>query len=233
MTKGEIDRLGVRLRDGTASSSDLELLDRYRRSFSPALEDVAAIIRDTLSTDPGKRIKLPRSIIEELRRQKTSLSRIQDIAGCRVIVDNLVAQESVVASLTSVFQGVKVVDRRQKPSHGYRAVHLIVRSRDKLVEIQVRTLIQDLWAQLTEKLHDKVDPEIKYGGGPEQFRSPLTQISATAAFLEREESFVADDVAGTEAYGEGLSERPSALARWRRQLMDEVQQLLSLIERMN
>jgi ppGpp synthetase/RelA/SpoT-type nucleotidyltranferase len=34
------------------------------------------------------------------------------------------------------------------------------------VEIQVRILMQHWWAELSEKLSDTIDPEIKYGGGP-------------------------------------------------------------------
>ena len=49
------------------------------------------------------------------------------------------------------------------------------------VEIQVRTTLQDKWAQLSEKLSDN-DPEIKYGGG-----APVTQrgLLATTRIVEK------------------------------------------------
>lgn len=37
--------------------------------------------------------------------------------------------------------------------------------------------MQHLWAELSEKLSDVVDPALKYGGGPEEFRSALDVIS--------------------------------------------------------
>jgi ppGpp synthetase/RelA/SpoT-type nucleotidyltranferase len=37
-----------------------------------------------------------------------------------------------------------VIDRREKPSHGYRAVHVIVECGGRMVEIQVRTELQHL-----------------------------------------------------------------------------------------
>jgi hypothetical protein len=80
-----------------------------------------------------------------------------------------------------------VIDRRERPSHGYRAMHVVVQQQGKPVEIQVRTRLQHLWAELSEKLSDVEDPSIKYGGGDEQFRAPLLQMSALVAQVERRE----------------------------------------------
>ncbi len=63
------------------------------------------------------------------------------------------------------------------PSYGYRAVHVIVHILGKLVEIQVRSSLQHLWAELSEKLSDVVDPRIKYGGGADWVRKMLSTIS--------------------------------------------------------
>jgi hypothetical protein len=60
----------------------------------------------------------------------------------------------------------KVVDRRGIPVHGYRAVHLIVLPTGRPVEIQVRTLWQQEWAELFEKLADRVGRGIRYGEAP-------------------------------------------------------------------
>lgn len=46
-----------------------------------------------------------------------------------------------------------------------RAVHVIVENSGKLIEVQVRTPLQHLWAELSEKLSDVVDASIKYGTG--------------------------------------------------------------------
>lgn len=102
---------------------------------------------------------------------------MQDIAGCRLVVADIVDQNPVVESLTKVFPNLTVVDRREVPSHGYRAVHVIVEVKDKLVEIQVRTSLQHLWAELSEKLSDVIDPAIKYGGGDESFVKLLASES--------------------------------------------------------
>jgi len=41
---------------------------------------------------------------EKLRRERTRLSRMQDIAGCRVIVPDILTQDEVVAGLTDFFE---------------------------------------------------------------------------------------------------------------------------------
>jgi len=40
LTKGQVDRLGDRLRKGDIGDDDLRLFDNYRRSFSEAYEIV-------------------------------------------------------------------------------------------------------------------------------------------------------------------------------------------------
>src|SRR5215213_9120175 len=147
LTKTQVDRLGDRLRTGNITEADLRLLDQYRRSFTEAYEVVVEAIRNELSLEPtGRPAKSTTSISDKLRRESIRLSQIQDIAGCRLIVSDIAAQESVVQSLTSLFDQTTVSDRREKPSHGYRAVHLIINSRSKLIEIQIRTALQHLWA---------------------------------------------------------------------------------------
>ncbi|MBM4259267.1 MAG: hypothetical protein FJ147_25625 [Deltaproteobacteria bacterium] len=106
---------------------------------------------------------------------------MQDIAGCRLIVPDIANQEVVVQSLQKAFERTTIVDRRQKPSHGYRAVHVIVRCLDKMVEIQVRTLLQHLWAELSERSSDVLDPGLKYGGGDDRIQRVLMHISKMVA----------------------------------------------------
>ena len=43
------------------------------------------------------------------------------------------------------------IDRRKNPTYGYRAVHVIVYWDGIPVEIQIRTELQDTWAQIVER----------------------------------------------------------------------------------
>jgi len=108
---------------------------------------------------------------------------MQDIAGCRVVVPDITGQSSLVGRLEEMFD-VTLVDRRSKPSHGYRAVHVIVRS-ELPVEIQVRTELQHVWAELSEKLADTYGIGLKYGGGPSDIRRVLDEWSVLIAEFEQ------------------------------------------------
>ena len=178
LTKTQVDRLGDRLRKGAITEADLRLLDQYRRAFSEEYEGVVEAIRKELSLEPtGRPAKSTTSISDKLRRESIRLSQIQDIAGCRLIVTDIANQESVVQSLTSPFEHTTVSDRRAKPSHGYRAVHVIVNSHGKLLEVQVRTELQHRGAELSEKCSDIVDPAMKYGGGNKEIQEILAETS--------------------------------------------------------
>ena len=184
VSKTQIDRLGDRLKGGSHTESDLRLLDDYRRSFGEAYQAVVRTIVQRGEFPTGRPAKSTASIAEKLRRESIRLSQMQDIAGCRIVVENVVQQEQVVASLLTDFPGASVIDRRGKPSYGYRAVHIIAEISGKPIEIQVRSSIQHLWAEVSEKSSDVLDPTIKYGGGNDSWRNFLTRSSVSVASYE-------------------------------------------------
>lgn len=190
ISKTQIDRLGDRLKGGNITEEDLRLLDQYRRSFTEAYEVVVGAIKEKLALElTGRPAKSTTSIADKLKRESIRLTQIQDIAGCRIIVADIAEQESVVQSITSLFPQAAVIDRREKPSHGYRAVHVVVKCERKLIEIQVRTSLQHVWAEMSEKFSDVFDPSIKYGGGGRRFQETLqdmTKIITTEEAAEKE-----------------------------------------------
>jgi len=189
LSKTQIDKLGERLRIGKVSADDLRLLDDYRRSFSQSYEQVVGVIRNQLAYEPtGRPAKSTPAIREKLLRESIRLSQIQDIAGCRVVVGDLSAQDSAVARMVLAFPNVSIVNRRLNPSYGYRAIHLIVDCADKLVEVQCRSELQHLWSQLSEGLADVFDPALKYGRGPRKWRMLLDRSSELIANLENSDS---------------------------------------------
>jgi putative GTP pyrophosphokinase len=186
LSKSQIDRLGDRLRKDEHLDSDLELLDAFRSSFGDAQAAVVQKLRELGLNPVGRIAKTTPSIVGKLKRGRLKLTRIQDIAGCRIIVENIAEQDRVVALLIAEFPTNRVVDRREKPSHGYRAVHIIVETGGKSVEIQVRTQLQHLWASFSEETADAIDHSIKYGGGPSGFHDRLQEMSDRVARAESE-----------------------------------------------
>jgi Region found in RelA / SpoT proteins len=114
------------------------------------------------------------------------LSRMQDLAGARIVVDDLQAQDEVTAKIRGFYESrgcaCKVVDRREDPRFGYRAVHLVVRVDELLVEIQVRTELQDAWAQMVERIADRWGRGIRYGEEPD---SPAATVRSGSGLTSR------------------------------------------------
>lgn len=177
LSKTQIDSLGNELRNGVLSETNLALLDEYRKSFGITYEYVINKIRNELGlTATGRKEKTTFSIIEKLKRQHIRLSQMQDIAGCRLVLNNRIEQDNTLDKLCTIFPDHKIVDLRIKPNHGYRAVHVLVKHQAQMVEIQVRSLFQDLWAQSSEAF-SKMDPLIKYGQGNVGIQRMLLSLS--------------------------------------------------------
>ena len=180
----QLNKLGERLRKGPLTDDDIRALDAFRLSFANACDEVIRALLD-LGLQPSSRpAKTTPSIMAKLNRERGRLSRMQDIAGCRVVVENVAAQDRILADIVARFPGAQVVDRRLTPSHGYRAVHVIVRVGELHVEIQVRTVLQHSWAAATEALSDSFGRDLKYGGGPENIRTTIATASQVIKSLE-------------------------------------------------
>ncbi len=176
-SKTQIDKLGERLKRDQVSNEDLSLLSEYCDSFAEPYAEVLRLIRKHLPVEPtGREAKSHMSITAKLKRESIRLSQIQDIAGCRIVAPNRILQNRTTELLSGLFEKVTIVDRRKQPSFGYRAVHVIAHIQNKLIEIQVRTFLQQLWAEYSEAFFD-LDPEIKYGGGNESHRKFLERLS--------------------------------------------------------
>lgn len=152
-TRSQIDRLGERLKRGTAVTADdlsmlEQLLDDHQEPMSVAQERVRSQVSE--SSDIAARLKSTGTIIEKLRRG-TRLSSMQDIAGIRARGKMTLDEQTALANqMRRTFGDAEIVDRRAAPSHGYRAVHVIATVKDCKIEIEIRTHLQDLWAQLVE-----------------------------------------------------------------------------------
>lgn len=190
-SKSHIDRLGDRLKIGRPSESDLKDLDGYRRATRRAYDLVISEIRSQGFPVTGRPAKSTRSIVDKLNRESCRLSQVQDIAGCRVVVSDISAQTSAVERIAGVLPRATIVDRREKSTHGYRAVHIVVRAFEIPIEVQVRSIAQHTWAELSEKLSDLEGSDVKYGGGPESTRKLLSKISKLIWDLEKNEKKIA------------------------------------------
>lgn len=180
VSRNQVDRLGKRLAAADeVADADLTMLQQVLAAY----DEVKVAVLDQLETlgyTATGRTKTTGTLIDKLRRhQSMALSRVQDIAGARLIVAGTRRdQDEAVAQIVAWFRskGCKIsgdpVDRRATPSSGYRAVHVIVVIDGLSAEIQVRTELQDLWAQAFERLGDRWGRAIRYGGEPDSPDAP-------------------------------------------------------------
>lgn len=190
LTKSQIERLGVRLiRWETPAEADLGLLHQVLGTYSDVLAAAVERVRDGVGVSPTSRIKNTGTILEKLRRNGGhGLKSIQDLAGMRIVErSDRRGQDALVRQLVDVFgedpRPPRIVDRRGTPVNGYRAVHVIACPEDIPVEIQVRTRWQHEWAELFEKLADRVGRGIRYGEPPTRSTTP-TELEATPETID-------------------------------------------------
>lgn len=194
-SNNQIDKLGERLKAGNPSDEDLTMLSAYRNSFAEAANVVADKVRELSGLPVAIRsLKTTLSIVAKLKRDGVKqLSAMQDIGGCRVTVVNLSEQNELTAKLMSAFPEAKLYDRVAKPSHGYRAKHLVVKTRTRRIEIQVRTELQNYWALWSETASDAFGQQIKYGSGDQEIQNLLLRASKAVALAEDEQIAITTD----------------------------------------
>jgi ppGpp synthetase/RelA/SpoT-type nucleotidyltranferase len=171
-SRKQIDRLGRRIAEsGVVDGGDralfADVLDYYQE-----LLDVVCTPLTAMGLIPTSRVKTTGTLTEKLQRDHgMQLSRIQDISGARVVLDgDRSDQDALVRDICTLYaefpRAPEIIDRRASPRQGYRAVHVIVYPEGFPVEIQVRTDLQDIWAQIFERIADKWGRQIRYGEPP-------------------------------------------------------------------
>ncbi|WP_305952163.1 hypothetical protein [Emticicia oligotrophica] len=183
-TKGEVDRLGHKIRQFSISMDDETLIElqNYRTSHKDALSQTFTILCElTKKIHPRLivtfRIKRFESIIGKLERYpEMRFSRMWDIAGCRCIVrnDNDVYKLKRLIEDNQALEIVKEYDYIKNPQEdGYKSLHLFVKhvSNDKIVEVQLRNQVNHNWATLVEITDFLFDSRLKeYGENKELLR---------------------------------------------------------------
>ena len=156
------------------------------------------ITREGMTGLTAGRLKRMRSIRAKLATRKTDFLSMQDIGGCRAIVDTIEGARSLVAVLPDRLRHElkRPTDYILEPKpDGYRCSHLIFRyqgigafedlnAKPLLIEVQVRTQLQHAWATAVETVDAFVGENLKAGGGNEHWRRFFALASAEMAAAE-------------------------------------------------
>ena len=177
---GQLDDLGTRLRQGVTRSSreEYSALRRYLDTVRLNLEEELRLLAP--EADVASRTKRMETVAAKLlRRPDLPLSRMTDLAGCRIVVPNRTAQQAVVTRLQETYDVRDLDDKSENPRFGYRAVHLDISYQGRLMEIQVQTRNQFRWQQTAERAAG-YDVAIKYGSGHPAVAQALRDLSEMA-----------------------------------------------------
>lgn len=202
-SKSEINKAGKIIADKTSTKKErqdaLKVLNNWRSSHAYPLQVIASNLR---SKNPDsivvQRLKRLDSITGKIERfPKMDLYRMQDLGGCRVIVDSI----DEVYSAMNQYKSSRIrhilkreYDYIQNPKEsGYRSYHMIYQfhsdrketyNKNMLIEIQFRTKIQHTWATAVEMMGIYTKSNLKSSQGNEDILRFFTLVSSILALKE-------------------------------------------------
>lgn len=172
-SRRKIDEAGEAARAGRDNFNDMLVLENWRASHLYIINTFQANLRarkkksdDAITI--AQRLKRRPTIIDKLRREPgMSLSRMHDIAGCRLIFSNVDALRSFRESFHGSKAKHELVGGGDKynyianpKSTGYRGVHDVYKYvaysdsgelwNNLRIELQYRTIVQHAWATAVE-----------------------------------------------------------------------------------
>jgi len=184
----------------------MDILSNWRSSHSfPLHVFTVRLKRLSKRADPNalvvRRLKRIPSILKKLKRDQTSkmdMSRMQDIGGCRAVLNSVVDVYNLVDTYRKTDKGIyhKLKNKKdyiQTPKKdGYRGVHLIYKyssSKNKeyeglLIEIQIRTKLQHYWATAVETVDHFTRQAIKSNEGEKDWMNFFKLASSMFAEME-------------------------------------------------
>lgn len=205
-SKREINDAGHKINDSHICEEErsryLAIIDNWRAAHAYPMNTFAINLkRKTKDIDGAvvvQRIKRLDTIRGKLKRfPNMQLYRMQDLGGCRVIVPTIDDVYKVKKRLESSrirheAKTPKDYIKEPNPNTGYRGVHLIYKYKsDKttdynglMIEIQIRTQLQHLWATAVETVGVFTDNGLKFNQGSEKWLHFFKLVSALFALEE-------------------------------------------------
>ena len=134
----------------------------------------------------AQRLKRLPTIIGKLNRFKTMrLSSMHDIAGVRIIAEDISQLELIERHIKRWKNLIDVDDYIKQPrDSGYRSKHFIFKKDGMLVEIQLRTQIQHLWATAVETIDVFRGASLKEHDDNSYWHDFFCQVSSIFAIAE-------------------------------------------------
>jgi len=136
-----------------------------------------------------QRLKKRSTMLDKLSREpRMALTQMHDIGGVRARLPDLRAVQAVSRRLKKSWTVVKTRDYVESPkASGYRALHHSVRRDGRIVEVQLRTVRQDTWANQVEDDGRNLAVGFKFGLGADEIHNYYRVMAEAFAALDRGE----------------------------------------------
>lgn len=197
--------------DITQMGEALDVVKLFRRAHQEPMAKVRnglTSMVNTLGFEPviTQRLKRSERIIRKLHRSvgsphgRTTLDRLEDIGGVRVILPDQAAVQLLADRIDQLWNVHRDRDYVREPQlTGYWARHIVVIRDARFVEIQLRTPLEQSWADAVEAADNRLALTLKDGIGPE---SMITYFALAAKQLRARELGDTVDRATLEAFRE-------------------------------
>jgi len=201
-SKSKVNKAGEYIRNGTSTPKDHLTIEEWRSAHRAVLNTFQAILRNRTkgkNITVAQRHKRKLTIFDKLSRfPSMQLARMDDVAGCRLIFENLEALYDFRDTfLKSRFHHKRKNDIEKynyikKPkATGYRGIHDVysydVNSisgrylKGLLIEIQYRTEIQHAWATAVEVIGFITSSQPKFQRGDTRYQHAMALASEIIA----------------------------------------------------
>ena len=198
-SKSQVNKAGKVLRRwsrGELLSEDqhqdaLDVLVEHRAAHRAPLTKATMGLRSVVRTEEcevevSQRMKRVPTILDKLVREPTmQLSSMQDIGGCRAVLNSIGEVRRVQQRLAKNRPPLRVSDYITEPRpSGYRGVHVVIEYDGRPVEVQLRTQVMHEWAITVERVGGRLGEDLKSGVGPAPVLRLLEEISEVMAIEE-------------------------------------------------
>ena len=190
-SKNRVNLAGDRIRNGNAFAEDIQVVNEWREAHRYVINSFQAILRNRTrdrNIIVAQRHKRRQTIVDKLDRfPKMRLSRMDDVAGCRLIFDSI---DSLIRFRDEFHRRSRFNHRlRNSPDRydyisnpkdsGYRGIHDVYEynvnseagraMKGLLIELQYRTNYQHAWATCVELVGILTENRPKFDQGDDKF----------------------------------------------------------------
>lgn len=133
-----------------------------------------------------QRLKKLSTVIDKLDRHPSmKLANMEDIGGVRAVLRDQAAVDDVARRLRKNWQIKRYRDYVRSPKDsGYRAVHIVAIKDGVFIEVQLRTYLQDVWANQVEHDSRHLRTDFKSGRGAAEVHRYYVAVSQLFAARE-------------------------------------------------